>query len=130
MPVIDFIFFCLISIIPFSLYAIYLSNGFIYLIIAFLVSWLYMDFYSGILHIVFDNENINIPYLTSLDKLIKNIAHNFQYHHDKVSEIYTKPIYDLILEIKYLIILFFIIPFFIFGNSTVHENPVIPGNHI
>ena len=118
MPLINFIFFLLLLILPFSTLTIYLTKGLMFINILFIVVWLYTDFFSGILHIVFDNENVNIPYFTSLNIIIKNIAHDFQYHHKKVTYAKTiNEIYEFILEIKYLIITTFMIPFFLFGNS-------------
>ena len=113
MTLIDFIFFGLLFVSPLSVYYVLLSKGFLFVLISCLIAWLYIDFFSGILHIVFDNKNINIPYFSSLDNSVKEIAYNFQHHHKNTSLIYTKSSIEILKEIKYLIFVYLIIPIWI-----------------
>ncbi len=109
------IFTSLFVIFPILLHNTYMTRGLIYVLFSFIITFIYSDFYSALLHIVFDNENIHIPFSSVIDNILKNIANGFHQHHLKPLNIYTNPLSELLFDMEYVGIAFLLFGC-IFGN--------------
>lgn len=82
------------------------------LLVTFVVFYFYIDFYSGVLHVVLDNPKfVNLP-------LIGVPCVEFQWHHTFPYDISTRDLFDVWGDLNVLLLVKSIILFGIFGFTT------------
>ncbi|MEM9728363.1 MAG: fatty acid desaturase CarF family protein [Myxococcota bacterium] len=99
-------------IIAVSIYGIAQTSSPLALLVTFVAMYFYIDFYSGVLHIVLDNPRfVNLP-------LIGVPCVEFQWHHTFAYDISTRTIFDVWGDLNVLLLAKSIFLFGILGPTT------------